>query len=80
MSCYIIGTGAALPERVVPNSELAPLLGVTSAAPGRPGSTIGRPADESSSSGATAEGAGAVMVGADLASTEAILDTEAGLV
>ena len=30
MSCYIIGAGAALPERVVANAELAPLLGVTS--------------------------------------------------
>jgi 3-oxoacyl-[acyl-carrier-protein] synthase-3 len=29
MSCYIIGSGAALPERVVPNAELAPRLGVT---------------------------------------------------
>lgn len=29
MSCYIIGAGAALPERVVANAELAPLLGVT---------------------------------------------------
>ena len=30
MSCHIIGAGAALPERVVPNAELAALLGVTS--------------------------------------------------
>ena len=30
MSCYIIGAGAALPERVVANAELSPLLGVTS--------------------------------------------------
>jgi 3-oxoacyl-[acyl-carrier-protein] synthase III len=29
MSCYITATGAALPERVVTNSELAPMLGVT---------------------------------------------------
>jgi 3-oxoacyl-[acyl-carrier-protein] synthase III len=29
MSCYIIGSGAALPERVVSNAELAPLLNVT---------------------------------------------------
>ena len=29
MSCYIIGAGAALPERVVANAELAPLLGVS---------------------------------------------------
>jgi len=29
MSCYITGTGAALPSRVVTNTELAPLLGVT---------------------------------------------------
>ena len=28
MSCYIIGCGAALPERVVTNEELAPALGV----------------------------------------------------
>ena len=30
MSCYIVGAGAALPDRVVANAELAPLLGVTS--------------------------------------------------
>lgn len=29
MSCYIIGSGAALPARVVTNAELAPRLGVT---------------------------------------------------
>lgn len=29
MSCYIVGCGAALPERVVTNAELAPLLGVS---------------------------------------------------
>ncbi|HEU4389808.1 MAG TPA: ketoacyl-ACP synthase III, partial [Blastocatellia bacterium] len=29
LSCYIVGCGAALPDRVVTNSELAPLLGVT---------------------------------------------------
>jgi 3-oxoacyl-[acyl-carrier-protein] synthase-3 len=29
MSCYIIGCGAALPERIVTNAELAPQLGVT---------------------------------------------------
>jgi 3-oxoacyl-[acyl-carrier-protein] synthase-3 len=28
MSCYIIGSGSALPERVVSNAELAPLLNV----------------------------------------------------
>lgn len=27
--CYIVGTGAALPSRVVTNAEIAPLLGVT---------------------------------------------------
>jgi 3-oxoacyl-[acyl-carrier-protein] synthase-3 len=30
-ACYIIGAGAALPNRVVANAELAPLLGVSSA-------------------------------------------------
>jgi 3-oxoacyl-[acyl-carrier-protein] synthase III len=29
MSCYIVAAGASLPERVVTNAELAPLLGVT---------------------------------------------------
>jgi 3-oxoacyl-[acyl-carrier-protein] synthase III len=29
MSCYVVGTGAALPERVVTNAELAPLLKVS---------------------------------------------------
>src|SRR5262245_44018921 len=29
MSCYIIGTGAALPSRVVTNAEIAPMLGVS---------------------------------------------------
>src|SRR4051812_7294966 len=29
MSCYITGSGAALPERIVSNAELAPLLNVT---------------------------------------------------
>jgi 3-oxoacyl-[acyl-carrier-protein] synthase III len=29
MSCYVVGTGAALPERVVTNAELAARLGVT---------------------------------------------------
>src|SRR5581483_9896600 len=29
MSCYIIGCGAVLPERIVTNEELAPRLGVT---------------------------------------------------
>ena len=29
MSCHIIGAGASMPERVVANDELAPLLGVT---------------------------------------------------
>jgi 3-oxoacyl-[acyl-carrier-protein] synthase-3 len=29
MSCYIVGTGRAVPSRVVSNAELAPLLGVT---------------------------------------------------
>ena len=29
MSCYIVAAGASLPERVVTNEELAPLLGVT---------------------------------------------------
>lgn len=29
MSCFITGYGAALPERVVTNAELAPMLGVT---------------------------------------------------
>jgi 3-oxoacyl-[acyl-carrier-protein] synthase III len=29
MSCYIIGSGTALPERIVSNAELAPMLNVT---------------------------------------------------
>jgi 3-oxoacyl-[acyl-carrier-protein] synthase-3 len=29
MSCYVIGAGAALPDRIVGNEEIAPLLGVT---------------------------------------------------
>lgn len=29
MSCFIIGCGSAVPERVVTNAELAPMLGVT---------------------------------------------------
>ncbi len=29
MSCYIVGCGAALPERIVTNAEIAPMLGVT---------------------------------------------------
>lgn len=30
VGCFIIGTGASLPSRIVTNAELAPLLGVTS--------------------------------------------------
>ena len=56
------------------------LFGVTSAAPGKPGSTTGRPVVESSEAGTAVAPDGAVTVGVYFGSAEPKLETDIGLV